>query len=512
MKEIPKQEKPLTVKDKTIQYLTVLAATGVLYLFTCAPSLLWQDSGRIQYRVLHNDIEGDLGLALSHPLFYVLAIGTKYIPIGELAHRINMVSAIAAAVAVANLFLLLRLWLGKSLPALIGAITFALSHTFWRHASIAETYTLYIALFTAGLIMLLQYERTKRRRYLYWMALFNGLAIANHMFASIPLLCYIIFFGILLTRKEISFRHLAVAILLWIIGAGLYEYLIIKNIIQSGEFAGTIASAVFGDNYRAAVLNTTLSTRIVRDNLLFILLNFPTPNILMALAGFWGLSKLSPSRAFRNLLLGIMILFFLFAFRYTIVDRYAFFIPFYCMVSILIGLGSYVLQERINRKAFVYLVLIFSLMPIAVYAVTPTLAQKVHLSIGTKREIPYRNDYKYFLQPWRSGYQGAKQFAEEALEMVEEDAVIYADSTTVYPLLYFQEVTGRREDVRILPKHNESKDIPVFNEDTASDLINISALYVVSPLEGYCPAFLLEEYDFTREGVLYRVVDKDSSK
>ena len=89
----------------------------MLYIVSCAPGPLWQDSGLIQLRVWHNDIEGFLGLAISHPLFYILAIGAKYIPLGEFAHRVNLVSAIAAAVAVANTFLLVRLWLGRNFPA-----------------------------------------------------------------------------------------------------------------------------------------------------------------------------------------------------------------------------------------------------------------------------------------------------------------------------------------------------------------------------------------------------------
>ena len=48
-----------------------------------------------------------------------MAIAAKYIPFGEFAHRINMVSVIAGAVAVANLFLFMHLWLGKDMPAVM---------------------------------------------------------------------------------------------------------------------------------------------------------------------------------------------------------------------------------------------------------------------------------------------------------------------------------------------------------------------------------------------------------
>ncbi|MCD6392030.1 MAG: hypothetical protein J7M40_00840, partial [Planctomycetes bacterium] len=56
------------------QYALVLIAAIALYAICCAPGALWQDSGLIQYRILHNDIEGKLGLALSHPLFYMAGI------------------------------------------------------------------------------------------------------------------------------------------------------------------------------------------------------------------------------------------------------------------------------------------------------------------------------------------------------------------------------------------------------------------------------------------------------
>ena len=188
------------------QYAVVLCCALVLYVVSCAPGVLWQDSGLIQYRIWHNDIEGFLGLAISHPLFYILAIGVKYIPLGEFAHRVNLVAAIAAAVAVANMFLLVRLWLGRNLPAVIAAVTLAVSHTFWRHASVIETYTLWTALFLTGLIMLLQYARTKRVRYLYWLGLLNGLAIAVHMLASISLLCYAVFVIFLLTKRKFALK------------------------------------------------------------------------------------------------------------------------------------------------------------------------------------------------------------------------------------------------------------------------------------------------------------------
>ena len=489
-------------------YFAVLGASIALYAISCAPGALWQDSGLIQYRIWHNDIEGFLGLALSHPLFYIIGIAAKYVPLGEYGYRVNLVSAVAAAVAVANLFLFVRLLLDRSFPAIIAAITLAVSHTFWAHASIIETYTLWAALFFAELIMLLQYTKTERVGYLYWLGLFNGLAIADHMLASIPLACYSIFLLTLLPQKRLRLRHLGIIILLWVIGALPYEYLIIKNILQTKDVAATLASAAFGNRWQGAVLNMSLSAKIVKESFLFILLNFPTPNILLFFVGFFAIFKLSISRAIRNVLLGAAILFFVFAFRYTVPDRYAFFIPFYCAASVFMGLGTHHFHQRAKSKAFGPVVVAFSLLTIVIYAVAPTLAKKIQLDIGTRADIPYRNDYEYFLRPWRTGDNGAERFAQEALDVKEKEAIIYADLTTVGPLLYVQEVKRKRPDVKIVSGIIGSENAPRFDEQTVGQLLKERAVYVVSRRPRYCPAFVLDNYDLVPEGILWRVVER----
>lgn len=477
-------------------YAAVFFVAAVLYIATCAPGAVWQDSGMIQYRVWHNDIEGRLGLALSHPLFYIIAIATKYIPVGEFAHRLNITAALISAIAVANLFLLLRVWLGKNSAALIGAITLALSHTFWRHAALPETYNLYIALLLAELTVLLLYFRSRRIGFLYALGFFNGLAISNHMLASIGFSCYMVFLVTFLVKKHISFKQLAIIGTLWIVGALPYEYLIIKNIFQTGDLYATLSSAAFGNAWQEDVLNASLSSKIVKENLILMAYNFPTLNIIFFFTGLYGLKKISPARSFSNILLALLILFLVFAFRYTVADRYAFFIPFYCLVSILIGVGFNSLISRFNNNILRGVVLVLALLPIPAYIIAPAVAEKMGFSLSTRANVPYRNDYTWFLRPWRIGYTGAERFAEEALDNVEAGAVIYADNTTVYPLLYMQQVRGKRKDVKIISSIVSSENIPLLNEKSIEDWLSEGAFYAVSPIPGY---------KFERRGVLWKL-------
>jgi hypothetical protein len=507
VQEIPKQDKTTVTWSTLLWYLIVLTGSGLLYAFTCAPTILWQDSGAFTYRIWHNDIQGNLGLAITHPLYILIGIAVKYIPLGEFAYRVNLISAVAAAIAVANLFLLLRLWLSRNLPAVIAATTLAVSWTFWQHAVIAEVYTLSLALLTAELIMLLQYVRTTRIRYLYLLGLFNGLAIANHMWAVFGFACYIVFLLVLLVRRQIGLKHLGIIVCLWVAGAAPYEYLVIKNIILSGDVKATLTSAVFGNLWQGPVLNVSISMKMVLENIIFILLNFPTPNLVLFFVGLWVLRKKAPAKSFGNIVLVLLVLYFVFAFRYTIPDRYVFFLPFYCFAAVLIGLGADVILAQYNRKTLVFVVLVFALLPIPAYCFTPELARKTYKPLGQRRQRPYRDEYIYFLQPWKTGYRGAERFANEALDMVEKNAIIYADSTTVHALLYAQQVKGKRLDVKIVSDYDRSENAPIFNEDTIAVLLNDSSLYVVSPFPGYCPQFLLEQYKFKQVGILWRVVD-----
>ena len=490
----------------TKNYFTVLVITAVLYLLSCASGPLFQDSGMIQYRVWYNDIQGSLGLALSHPLFYILAIATKCIPLGSFAYKINLLSAFAGAVTVANLFLFIRLWLNKTFPAVIGAVSLALSWTFWQHASVAETYTLYTAILMAELVLLLQYTRTGKVGWLYLLAFANGLAIADHMLASIPLACYLVFIVWLVIGKKISIRQLLLLAAIWIVGAAPYEYLIIKELISTGDLAATINSALFGKSWSDAALNMSLSLSIVVQNFAFMVYSFPTPNILLIFVGIYAALKIVPERKLVIFLFSFLVLFLVFAFRYTVVDRYAFFIPFYCIAAIFLALGADVIITKIPRKGIAAAIMLFALLSPVVYAIVPFAMQRANIKLPTKREIPFRNDYTFFLTPWQSLDNSPALFAGAALKDLPADSIIIADGTTVYPLWYAQTVNGDNPDVKILSRHGSYQSPMPFPTDSEfDDLIKQGRIFVVTPEKDYCPVYLFENYDFVQAGVIYKV-------
>jgi len=491
-------------------YWVVLAAAAVLYITTCAPGVVWQDSGVIQYRVWQKDIEGCLGLALSHPLYYLVAIAASWVPIGEPAYRVNVTTALISAFAVANLYLLLRLWVGDILAALVGACSLALAHTFWRHATIPETYSLTAALLLLELTALLRFAQSGRVRYIYLLAFVNGLSVANHMLGSLSLICHAcIVLGLVINRR-IKTKQATLAAVLWMLGALPYLSLIVKSIAETGDVQATLASALFGNNWKGAVLNTRISARIIKENLLWIAFNYPGPHILLAAVGLAAIGRLSPRRWFAGAIVAITGLFALFAFRYTVPDRYAFFIPFYCMVSVLMGLGTFRLRRQRKTRRYALAAAVLCLLAVPTYAVAPALARRFSVIPPRARTVPYRDDYEYFLRPWRRGYRGAEQFAREALMTVAAEGILVADDTTAPPLLYVQQVEGVGQQVKIIARIGHSPGAAELSKEQILEAAERGLVYVVSPLSGYCPQYLLERFDFEPVGVVFRAIKKKS--
>ena len=326
------------------------------------------------------------------------------------------------------------------------------------------------------------------------------------MWGILPLACYLVMIAFLLYRKTVRFRQVLSMAVFWAVGCAPYLYLIICELVATGDFVATIRSALFGSSWGGDVLNIALNITIVKQNFMFFGLNFPTPNILLFFAGLFAVYKIFSFKTFANMLLAMTLIFFVFAFRYTVPDRYAFFIPFYCLACVFIAAGSRAILERFQNRCLPCAIVILALLPVPVYVVAAKLAERMEIDLGTKRQIPYRNEYTYFLRPWQIGNNAPELFAADALNSVEENGVIIADGTTVYALWYAQQIDGLRKDVKIISGHGDYKNpIDFVTVKTLDELLRQEAVYVVSPQKGYCPRFILDNYDFVKSGPVFRI-------
>ncbi len=136
-----------------------LAAFG-LYLLTLAPTVLEADGGEFQFVPWLPGIAHPTG----YPLYILLGwLWTHLLPFGEVAWRMNLLSAVLAAVAVGVTYAVARQvvdqvlpttpYLARVLAAVVAAATLAVTQALWSQALIAEVYALH-ALFVAVLLWL----------------------------------------------------------------------------------------------------------------------------------------------------------------------------------------------------------------------------------------------------------------------------------------------------------------------------------------------------------------------
>ncbi|MCL6647051.1 MAG: DUF2723 domain-containing protein [Chloroflexi bacterium] len=138
---------PRLARADLLLALTVGGSALLLYLRTLAPTVLAFDSGEFQFA------GPTLGLAhpTGYPLYLLLAWLVHWLPVGDVAYRVNLLSALAASGAVViTVFLGVSLLPGSPLARRSGASAaaalLAVASEFWSQAVIAEVYALQLLL------------------------------------------------------------------------------------------------------------------------------------------------------------------------------------------------------------------------------------------------------------------------------------------------------------------------------------------------------------------------------
>src|SRR5262245_917735 len=158
----PELAKQLPRYDYIVGVSLALMAFG-LYLFTLAPTVLEADAGEFQFVPWLPGIAHPTG----YPLYLMLGwLWSHLLPMGEVAWRMNLLSALFAAITVGLVYGLAQFLLEIVQPELsplvhrlgagLAATTFALTATFWSQALIAEVYTLHLLFITAILWLALK--------------------------------------------------------------------------------------------------------------------------------------------------------------------------------------------------------------------------------------------------------------------------------------------------------------------------------------------------------------------
>jgi hypothetical protein len=194
----------------------------LLYLRTLLPGVAFGDWGEMQ------TVPHLLGVAhpTGYPTYVVLGWFAQLVPLGSVAFRANLLSAVLVSGALATVVaILLRLGVRPLIAAAV-ALALAAVPTVWAAATVAEVNPLHLLFVALLLHRALVWEEGRRTRDLVLAALLLGLALGNHLLI-VFVAPFIGLFVLWVGRREIASRPwiLAPAVAAGLLGLSIYLYI-----------------------------------------------------------------------------------------------------------------------------------------------------------------------------------------------------------------------------------------------------------------------------------------------
>jgi len=509
----------------------VVVITFMTYLLTLAPGLTWAhdgaDGGDLATAVANLGIPHPPG----YPTYILMGRLFAHLPLGDLAYRLNLMSAVMATLAVLGVYLSLIILLSRfssapfrwrAVAAASTALMIAFSPTFWSQALITEVYALN-ALFVSILIYLSLLSTIKRRSNLgisTLSAYLFGLSLGNHITMVLLLPVLMLSFWRIGGRLVCpsSRRDYLIVLISFALGLSIYAYLPLRAAAKPMPNWGDPVTLdrfiwmISGGPYRQFVFGLPISHLPMRiaawAGQLFA--QFGVLGVLLGLLGFWRL--LERARMWVLATLISTVLYSIYAIGYNTTDSYVYLIPSYIIFALWIGhgiseVGRYlkdiVLRKSDNRRGP---------KPITVES----------LALAVVIILPFSFLWKNYHSIDLHNDREAATYGETVMTSVPAKAmIISASDAHTFALWYAQQIAYRRPDVIVLDRDLLQydwyvNDLSVRHPDlsvpatdtTIGDMLRkfIAVEILRRPIYLTDPTVLTwGEYAIDSEGVLYRL-------
>lgn len=202
----------------------VCAAALAVYLATLCPTVYEGDSGELLAAIATLGVAHPTGF----PLYMLLGkLAMVAIPAGELAFRVNLLSALCGAACAGLVFRLGRALGWDRAPAAGAALFLAFSGTLWSHALAARVYTLAAALMLLALLLAVRCRERCDARRLVALGIAFGLGLATHatMILMAPAAALILWTAPGRARPSLASLARYAALPALLVGGSLYLYI-----------------------------------------------------------------------------------------------------------------------------------------------------------------------------------------------------------------------------------------------------------------------------------------------
>jgi hypothetical protein len=434
---------------------SIFAGGLLLYVATLAPTVMWGDDATLQIAAVEGRLQASAG---SHPAWVAAAHVFTRLPLGETAFRVNLTSAIWAALALAAIYGVLRL-LAISRPASALAVAaFGVSHTFWAHAVRPEVYAMTLATSAALALCALAWSQDGGDWWLGMTGLAFGLALSTHVIVLLylPALAWLF----VAQRRRVTLRGAAALLAGAVIGLAPLALLLARDAVEQRMAVGEVFRwALFtftGYDFSGQIFRFSTASlgQDAMQWVLFLGYQFVGLALILAVVG----SVIAWKRLPRWQAGFVLLLYVgpaLFAFSYDVGDRYVFFLPSYLAVTAWLGLGieGVLLAPAATgaRRPLVVAALAALLVvtPVVVYRATPGVMDQLGVRFRADRRVPGAHGRDFLLWPPKAGYTDARDYAEAALKQAPPGGLLLADPILAAPMQYLQRVEQVRPDVEV---------------------------------------------------------------
>lgn len=423
-----------------------------VYWFTLAPGLTWANQGADGGDLIAAAATGGVAHPTGYPVYLLFARLFQMAPIGSLAYRTNLLSALAIVFAGLLVYRLVvrssaqfqdgRIWLA----GLASAYALGFSPLVWSQAVITEVYTLH-ALFVAAVLTLSNDQagsNPSRKRNDGLLGLVFGLSMGNHV--STILLAPLLLASALRAGPASTsasglrwkFRpdgHTLFRRLAWM-AAGLSIYLTLPL------RAASQPPVNWGDPVTLDGFLWLITGRLYKDELFMLsasaLWNRPQAfaallleqfGIVGLIVGLIGLVvHFKPTRLYHNTI-WVFTSFSVFAIGYGTEDSLMHLIPAFLSFAIWIGLGLKGMMDAVDRWR-----------PNTGFTVGLVLILYLFAGAGA-----------HWAQVDASKDLRAERFAQAVLEQTPDDAIVFAKGDqAVFALWYFHYALQERPDIAVI--------------------------------------------------------------
>jgi hypothetical protein len=409
-------------------------ALGV-YLLTLAPTITWRhggaDSGELAVAAATLGVPHPPG----YPTWTLLAWLFHWLPVGELAQRVALLSASSAALAVALVTRLAQRLVHRDGPAapvaaLAAGLTLAFGPTFWSQAILVEVYALH-TLFVLLVLSLWPADGASSVRRAGLMVFLFGLGLGNHL--TLLLLAPVLLAAL---PRPLTARRLAVLVLCLLAGLAVYLVLPLAALRRPPVVWGDPTTVdgfvwlVTGQLYRGALWGLTgpdLPARLV-SWVQLMAQQFTWPGLLLVAVGSWHLTRTAPRAGL--ILLWVWGTTTVYALTYATVDWYVHLLPALAVMALWLARG---MQDVVN-----WLAVRGSARPWASWLL---LLLPAVLLVRSAPAVSLHDDI------------AAREYALEALAVAAPGALIVSSGDEhTFALWYARDGLGVRPDVTIVER------------------------------------------------------------